>query len=114
MPFPHNRSCDRYCAENAVGILWEYRGQTAENTMGTPRVSYAKRLVYNSSDASSDYDVWGGQKQTFDNLLEILDNLSTIKKKSDGGRIRVRRSVGRPRIPRRKIKPSELLLLLLE
>ena len=36
-----------YCAENAAEIPWEYRGQTAENTAGNPRVSYAKRSVYN-------------------------------------------------------------------
>ena len=38
----------RYCAENAVEIPRKYRGQTAENSMGNPRVSYAKRSVYNT------------------------------------------------------------------
>ena len=33
-------------------MLWKYhgkyRGKTAENTMGNPRISYAKRSVYNT------------------------------------------------------------------
>ena len=49
-----------------------------------PNDSPIQKWLQGGSDAPSDYDVWGGRKQTFDNLLEILDDLSTTKKKSDG------------------------------
>ena len=49
-----------------------------------PNDSPIQKWLQGGSDAPCDYDVWGGWKQTFDNLLEILDDLSTTKKKSGG------------------------------
>ena len=49
-----------------------------------PNNSPIQKWLQWGSDAPSDHDVWGGQKQTFDNLSMILDDLSINKKKSGG------------------------------